>query len=101
MRVLFLLVIFGLANSSIANAQAINFSSTAGMLSTCNDARQKKSAELHRDDEKVATVICSGIDLLTDTMRWGTRQMSITRVDQPLSRASIRAKAEEILGKLA
>ena len=82
-----------------AQAATIDFSSTAAMQSTCADARGKKPAQLRRDDDKVAYVICSGVDLIMDTGRWAKQRFSDQRLEDTKVRQDIRAKVEEILGK--
>ena len=88
-----------LAGAFPAQAATIDFSSTAAMQSTCADARGKKPAQLRRDDDKVAYVICSGVDLIMDTGRWAKQRFSDRRLEDTKVRQDIRAKVEEILGK--
>jgi len=88
-----------------SHSATIEFSSTAGMQSTCAGLRPRTAAALRTDDEKVAYVICSGIDLLTDTGRWARGMSKRMEGANALERdrgfvQSMRIKLEEILGRL-
>ena len=94
------LAILLFANAMHAQAAPIDFSSTPAMQATCAESRTKGPAQIRRDDDKVAYVICGGIDLVMDTGRWARKRFSDQRLDDANVRQSIRAKAEEMLGKL-
>ncbi len=88
-----------------AQAATIDFSSTPAMQATCGELRPRPAATLRTDDEKVAYVICSGIDLLTDTARWARGMSKRMESSNPQERdrgfvQGIRIKLEEILVKL-
>lgn len=83
-----------------AGAVVIDFSSASAMQSTCAQARKQDPAQLRLDDEKVAYVICSGVDLLTDTWRWTIRQLPTLQLESSNFRQQVRARLEQILGKL-
>ena len=70
------------------------------MQATCSQARKQKPEQLRNDNEKVAYVICSGVDLVTDTWRWTIRQLPTLQLDSRNFRQQVRDKLEEILGKL-
>lgn len=86
-------------------AAPVDFSSTPAMQATCADLRPKAVAALRADDEKVAYVICSGIDLLTDTGRWARGMSRRMENGNPQERdrgfvQATRVKLEEILGRI-
>ena len=100
MRLSVLLMALTLSTAWSAKATPINFSSTAAMQSTCLTLRPQTPAQLRRDDIKVAYVICSGLDLITDTARWARTNFGTGRMEDPQIWQRVRAKLEEILGKL-
>ena len=97
MRALLLLVVLAV---SFPLHAAIDLSSNSGMQTTCLQARKQKPEQLRDDNEKVAYVICSGVDLLTDTWRWTIRQLPTLQLDSRNFRQQVRDKLEVILGKL-
>jgi hypothetical protein len=96
---------FALSIFAVPANAAIDFSSTPAMQTTCAELRPRTAATLRADDEKVAYVICSGIDLLTDTARWArsmSKRMESSNAqerDRSFVQA-IRVKLEEILVRI-
>lgn len=93
-------LLFVLAFAFPAGSATIDFSSTSAMQSTCAQVRQQKPEQPRHDDEKVAYVICSGVDLLTDTWRWTIRQLPTLQLESSNFRQQVRTRLEQILGKV-
>lgn len=97
MRALVLLVVLAVPLPAHA---AIDFCSNSAMQTTCAQARKQKPEQLCEENEKVAYVICSGVDVVTDTWRWTIRQLPTLQLDSRNFRQQVRDKLELILGKL-
>jgi len=91
-------VLLGVTQASIASP--IDFSSHAGLESTCAPRTAANLASLRRDDEKLAYAICNGVALATEVSTWwrqSDRAANLARGGQ----AEARALLEKHLATLA
>ena len=93
-------LMFALLCAPHAHAAAIDFTSHAGLESTCAPLAAANPATLRRDDEKVAYAICTGVALAKEAMTWW-RQNERGMAMEPGRIAQVRAVVEKHLATIA
>jgi hypothetical protein len=83
-----------------AEARTIDFSSNAGLQSTCPPLLAETPKSLRRDEEKVAYAICSGVALAKNVATWWQQNQSAMKLERE-DRGRIRIQLEKHLATIA